>query len=245
MRLINQITQLTANIETLENYLVAGTEEEQETVRKLIRRGKSLVAYKIDGKWRFTPSRFVGYVNNNLVKHERSTTKDGTKTNPTLNNVIGLKLSASSMLESEYIKYCRSLGEEPSNYSKRRYWSLNVEEDFDQNQATDEGFPEGKVVERIHRKHERSRTLVNAAKKAFKDEHGKLFCQVCELDFEERYGKVGRDFIEGHHTIPVSEMKPGHKSSPEDIAMLCSNCHRMVHRRRPWLSMDELSKLIR
>ncbi|MGU8539069.1 hypothetical protein ACV3P9_02215 [Clostridium perfringens] len=26
--------------------------------------------------------------------------------------------------------------------------------------------------------------------------------------------------------------------------MLCSNCHRMIHRRRPWLSKEELELLI-
>jgi predicted HNH restriction endonuclease len=38
-------------------------------------------------------------------------------------------------------------------------------------------------------------------------------------------------------------MKAGHKTKIEDIAMLCPNCHRMAHKKRPWLKMSELKKL--
>ena len=40
-------------------------------------------------------------------------------------------------------------------------------------------------------------------------------------------------------------MLPEHKTKPEDIAMLCANCHRMVHKKRPWLKMKDLSKLLK
>ena len=60
-----------------------------------------------------------------------------------------------------------------------------------------------------------------------------------------QFTAIGEDFIEGHHTIPVSEMKPNHKTKPEEIAMVCSNCHRMLHRKRPWLSIDKLKELIK
>jgi putative restriction endonuclease len=56
---------------------------------------------------------------------------------------------------------------------------------------------------------------------------------------------IGIDFIEGHHIIPVSEMAPDHKTKPEEIALLCSNCHKMIHKRRPWLGMDQLKDLVK
>jgi predicted HNH restriction endonuclease len=31
----------------------------------------------------------------------------------------------------------------------------------------------------------------------------------------------------------------------EDIALVCSNCHRMLHRKRHWLSINQLRQLIR
>jgi putative restriction endonuclease len=57
-------------------------------------------------------------------------------------------------------------------------------------------------------------------------------------------GEIGEEFVEGHHTVPVSELKEGQKTRVEDIALVCSNCHKMLHRRRPWLSKEELKKLI-
>ena len=58
------------------------------------------------------------------------------------------------------------------------------------------------------------------------------------------YGLIGEDFIECHHTLPVSELTPDSKTRIEDIALLCANCHRMVHRRRPWLRIEDLRKLL-
>jgi hypothetical protein len=57
--------------------------------------------------------------------------------------------------------------------------------------------------------------------------------------------QIGLDFIEGHHTIPISETAGEYHAKVEDIALVCSNCHRMLHRRRPWLKMQELKQLMR
>jgi len=108
----------------------------------------------------------------------------------------------------------------------------------------EEEFPEGKVFERMHKVKERNAKVVSLAKKRFYDKHQRFFCQVCEFDFEKVYGEIGKEFIEAHHTIPVSELLPASKTRVKDIALVCSNCHSMLHRRRPWLTMSELSDLI-
>lgn len=105
-------------------------------------------------------------------------------------------------------------------------------------------FPEGRAYEAKHKKRERSQELVVKAKRAFRAKHGRLFCEVCNFDFERTYGGPGEGFIEAHHIIPVSELKPGSKTKVSDLALVCSNCHRMLHRRRPWLAIPELRKLI-
>lgn len=43
---------------------------------------------------------------------------------------------------------------------------------------------------------------------------------------------------------PVSQMQPGEKTSINDLMMVCSNCHSMIHRKRPWLSKEQLSRLL-
>jgi 5-methylcytosine-specific restriction protein A len=105
-------------------------------------------------------------------------------------------------------------------------------------------FCEGAALYRTHLSRERSRELVRRAKETAKARHGWLACQACGFDFCVVYGTLGDGYIECHHTVPVSELSPGSKTRVEDIALLCANCHRMVHRRRPWLRMGELQGLM-
>lgn len=109
----------------------------------------------------------------------------------------------------------------------------------------DEGFPEGKLILKQHLIKERNSEVVKLAKKRFIQKHGKLFCEVCDFDFSIRYGDIGKGYIEGHHTKPVSEMAENEKTKVEDIAIVCANCHRMLHRKRPWLTINDLKKLLK
>ena len=112
-------------------------------------------------------------------------------------------------------------------------------------EPNEDEFPEGRVLFREHGGRERSRALVQAAKSCFLKAHGKLACQVCDFVFSDRYGELGEGYIECHHVVAVSELEPNSKTKLSDIALVCSNCHRMIHRRRPWLSMNELKSLVK
>ena len=103
---------------------------------------------------------------------------------------------------------------------------------------------EGGVVVRLHRRYERDPKLIAEKKKAAKAA-GALACEVCDFDFSKRYGELGLDFIEVHHVNPVHQMKPGAKTKLADLALLCSNCHRMAHRKRIPLSLAELRAALR
>ena len=92
---------------------------------------------------------------------------------------------------------------------------------------------------------ERSRKLVEQRKKQFIRKYGRLFCEACNFDFEERYGKRGEGFIECHQTKPLHTLKPNTKTKTSDLALPCSNCHRMVHAKKDWLTLEELKKLIK
>jgi predicted HNH restriction endonuclease len=106
------------------------------------------------------------------------------------------------------------------------------------------GFPEGREVLLQHKARERNPAVVQAAKAKFLQKQGKFVCQACGFDFEDFYGPVGGGFIEAHHTTPVSELRAGSKTRAADIALVCSNCHRMLHRRRPWITMSDLKTLL-
>jgi 5-methylcytosine-specific restriction protein A len=114
----------------------------------------------------------------------------------------------------------------------------------DENDSDELSFPEGKILYRIHRTRERNVKLVRKAKElAMKT--GLLSCQVCNFNFENEYGDIGKGFIECHHTVPVSEYQSKQETKLKDLSLVCSNCHKMLHRRRPWLSVHELSELIK
>ncbi|MCU5358372.1 HNH endonuclease [Bacillus cereus] len=114
---------------------------------------------------------------------------------------------------------------------------------LDKHVDEEDDFPEGKEKFRLHRYRERNNKLVKQAKERFIQVHGRLYCEACGMDFERIYGDRGRDFIEAHHRKPISEMKNDETTKIEDLAMLCSNCHSMIHR-KPLVTVEELRVLI-
>ena len=63
-------------------------------------------------------------------------------------------------------------------------------------------------------------------------------CEACGLKYDkvyENYSKT-KDFIEAHHILPKSQVKKVTEKDTklirkgEDFAILCANCHRMIHR---------------
>jgi 5-methylcytosine-specific restriction enzyme A len=104
--------------------------------------------------------------------------------------------------------------------------------------------PEGRVLTRLHRTRERSRKLVDRKKSQALKEHGRLQCEACAFNFAEHYGDHGDGYIECHHVKPVHELQPGERTKLSDLALVCANCHRMIHRLRPWLSLEQLQLVI-
>jgi hypothetical protein len=108
----------------------------------------------------------------------------------------------------------------------------------------DEEFPEGKTLTRLHKYKERHSEAAKKKKSKVLSEKGLLVCEACDFDFVKVYGLLGEGFAECHHLIPVSALEPGHRTRFEDLAIVCSNCHSMLHRSRPMLSVAELRGLI-
>lgn len=75
-------------------------------------------------------------------------------------------------------------------------------------------------------RHERNKTLRQICLN-----HYGYICQVCGMNFEERYGEIGKDFIEVHHLQPIADTDCEHALDPkEGLVPLCSNCHSMIHK---------------
>ena len=101
---------------------------------------------------------------------------------------------------------------------------------------------EGKTKAVMSRRRERSPRLRAAALRS----HG-YKCQVCGFSFEQVYGRWGRDFAEVHHLQELSTAPDeGLEVNPcQDMSVVCSNCHRMIHRKsKRALTLDELRDII-
>ncbi len=109
----------------------------------------------------------------------------------------------------------------------------------------DDEFSEGKIALVKHLRRERNVKLIRQAKNEFIKKNGHLYCEVCKFDFEKSYGELGKDFIEAHHIKPVSQMKDNERTKVEDILMVCSNCHSMIHRKKPWLKKEQIKKFLK
>jgi HNH endonuclease len=98
---------------------------------------------------------------------------------------------------------------------------------------------EGERTLRLHQVIERRPALVSA----FKNSLTSFACAVCSFDFEDAYGEIGNAFIECHHTKPVATMRSGQVTKLTDLAAVCSNCHRMLHRAVPMLTVEQLRNM--
>lgn len=98
--------------------------------------------------------------------------------------------------------------------------------------------------QRQYVRHSRIERNSSAAKKV-KQQLG-VICMGCGFNFRRIYGERGIDYIEAHHLIPLHELPVGKSVSMDpkkDFAVLCANCHRMVHRKKPMLTLQELQNI--
>jgi len=95
---------------------------------------------------------------------------------------------------------------------------------------------------RFHKRIERNIQLSKEVKKA----QG-YTCKACGLNFEEKYGEIGKEYIEAHHLTPLSKLGSGkvELNVKTDFVVLCSNCHSMIHRLRDASNLNEFKQHIK
>ncbi|MCG3655905.1 HNH endonuclease [Aliarcobacter butzleri] len=187
---------------------------------------------------------------NNFKKFEPAISIDTILSNPNNNEALNtIKNSNQETFIQKrenkfYIRqggYLTKLSDELKNLLTNENITSIPETDVDT--TYENNYVEGMEKIVIHKRKERSKKLIKDAKNKFKENNGgKLFCECCGFNFYETYGVLGENFIEGHHKIPISTLEIEHKSTIEDIALLCSNCHRMVHR-EPNLDLSQIKRI--
>ncbi|SBW18600.1 HNH endonuclease [Candidatus Protofrankia californiensis] len=108
---------------------------------------------------------------------------------------------------------------------------------------TDLSVEEGGVLLRTHLRRERSPRLRRDKLADAKRRGQAIACEACGFDFFRVYGPRGLDYIECHHRLPLHVGGKTH-TRLKDLALICSNCHRMIHRKAPWLTVEELRILV-
>lgn len=122
-------------------------------------------------------------------------------------------------------------------------------EDADLNSSTllpeelteSEKFSEGSQKSVIVNRYERD----NKARHICLSIHG-YECKACNINLESIYGPIAKQFIHVHHRTPISEVGPKYEVDPVvDLVPLCPNCHSIVHRKNPPLTVEQLRELLK
>ncbi len=130
MDLVRKRKEIEANLDRLQDYGQSSDRQARVFYRDLLERGICFVAYRRHG-WRcFGPSRFIGYVNNDLRRHQANHSKGGRATNRAIKRVLGYPPGQDAMLEREYLQECARAGLRPGSTgpfrTKRKFWSEPV-----------------------------------------------------------------------------------------------------------------------
>ncbi len=102
--------------------------------------------------------------------------------------------------------------------------------------------PEGRLLRRWAISRERNPKLRRRKLDQVRKQGLPCACEVCGFDFGQKYGALGDGFIEVHHTLPLHISGP-RETKLKDLALVCSNCHRMCHRSHngaSWRTPSEL-----
>lgn len=118
-----------------------------------------------------------------------------------------------------------------------------LDDRHDIDELDDEEATEGRLLERRHFARERDRGLRAKKIEQHRKTHSSLACEVCGFDFEANYGERGEGYIECHHVVPL-HTSAERKTKLSELVLICANCHRMIHRKNPWLKPEQLRELI-
>lgn len=110
------------------------------------------------------------------------------------------------------------------------------------------GVEEGRLLLQQHLKRERNTRIVHKKLQNTLSRDGRLICEACGFNFQITYGRLGEGFAECHHIQPLGALLGDESviviTMLDDLAVVCSNCHRMLHRGPALLSIEGLRSIM-
>jgi hypothetical protein len=122
LHFVENVDQVIENIRTIELYLNSEVREEQEFARDLVKKGRSMIIYKVNGQNHFAPARFVGFKKNSKSAHIENEKRESRDTAPTLQTLLG-KPFTHAPIEKEFNDYANTFKGNTLK-SKRKYWRV-------------------------------------------------------------------------------------------------------------------------
>lgn len=255
MQLVSSRDEVKRNLETLESYRVSRRLEERAFYHRLIRKGICFLIYREGDRLLIGPSRFIGYVDNDMPQHEANEDKDGRETNPAIEAIFG-RFELSNEGESVYRQICnrngipvRSRGAfgQPRKYviytgvalrggGLQAGISGRLPEEVVETATLVEGAVRQITVNAYERNPEARQRCIEA--------HGTSCC-VCGFSFGAVYGEVADGYIHVHHLRPLSEVSGEYVVDPvADLRPVCPNCHAVLHLGGQCRSIEEVRQLM-
>ncbi|MFH1227399.1 MAG: hypothetical protein V1701_05800 [Planctomycetota bacterium] len=82
----------------------------------------------------------------------------------------------------------------------------------------------------------------NSLRKAAIKEYGTV-CMVCGFDFNKTYGEdIADGYIEVHHEKMLAGTEGEKETTVDEVKVVCSNCHRIIHRKKEMLDWNILKR---
>ena len=123
MAYVRTLNDIIKNLETLEQYITAGSKEETAYAKELVKDSVNMVVYKVEGINHFAPSVFVGYAANSMKNELKTRDEDHSEADKKVGKVVGKEAFSNGIMETNFAKYCDSLGVKPPK-QERLYWRL-------------------------------------------------------------------------------------------------------------------------
>jgi hypothetical protein len=250
------VDDVTQNLFRLHSYAL-GSQHEQDFHFNRVYNAEHQVYYKTPDGAVFAPVKWCGAKDNSINHYTDRKRKISQYYQRALSKIgfkpIKIGQATYEEIYREFVDFCHGFGFKnsaaglPHSDSRpRKFWTTgfvldaglqNFSDEIDDPQNYHEGATKTVSVNCYER---------NAKARLACIAHYGWRCQVCELDFMTRYGERGKEFIHVHHVRALHEIGNQYEVDPiNDLIPVCPNCHAMIHRSKPYLTVKELSKIVK
>lgn len=230
--------------QTLEALINLGAETKFVSFKNIL---NEVIRIRLSNNLEGNPTNLRGRVRRSLTNNEKTVLKNSSEQSRELNIPLmfkDYKIKSKFLIQINEKGIVKSTKEVEENSFMLLRRNVKIEENefyYPDEINFQEEFKEGKSLQVLVNSYERNSL---ARKKCI--EHYGLSCQVCNFNFEKKYGKIGRDFIHVHHRVDISSIGEEYSVNPTtDLIPVCPNCHSMLHKKKPAYSIEELKNIIK